>query len=52
MAIIAVRADIQKVLSVPPDIFIPSGKGDARMKQAFTQCDLQSRYGVILDLAI
>ena len=52
VAIIAVSADFQKVVSVPPAIFILSGKGDARMKQAFTQCDPQSSYEVILDLAI
>ena len=52
VAIIAVSADFQKVVSVPPAIFVLSGKGDARMKQAFTQCDPQSSYEVILDLAI
>ena len=52
VAIIAVRAEFQKVVSVPPAIVILSGKGDARMKKAFTQGDAQSRYEVILDLAI
>jgi hypothetical protein len=45
-------ADIQTVVSVPPAIFILSGKGDAHMKQTLVQGDAQSRYEVILDLAI
>ena len=52
VAIIGVSADFQKVVSVPPAIFTISREGDACMKQTLVQGDLQSRYEVILDLAI